>query len=93
MDTDDASANKTKFNENIDAFVPNISKQKETTLGSANGVFNLEETLKTSFDAGHEISKKITNKENKIIIPQVSEKKYTKHDKFWCVPLPEKKKI
>tara|TARA_B100000700_G_scaffold314227_1_gene400480 strand:+ start:321 stop:3317 length:2997 start_codon:yes stop_codon:yes gene_type:complete len=85
------SGNKTKFNEDIDSFVPNKSKQKETTLGSAKGIFTLEETLKTSFEAGHEISKKITNNDNKIIVPQVSEKKHTNHDKFWCVPLPKGK--
>ena len=38
------SGNKTKFNEDIDAFVPGESKQKETTLGAANGIFSLEET-------------------------------------------------
>ena len=85
------SGNKTKFNEEIDAFVPSHSKQKETTLGSANGVFTLEETLKTSFEKGSELSKQITNKENKISIPTVVEKKSSKHDKFWCVPLPEGK--
>ncbi len=85
------SGNKSIFNEDIDAFVPNISKQKETTLGSAKGVFTLEETLQKSFEAGNEISKKITNNENKITVPQVSEKKHTNHDKFWCVPLPEGK--
>ena len=85
------SGNKTKFNQDIDAFVPNKPKQKETTLGSANGVFTLEETLKTSFEAGTKISKKITNKENTILIPQVFEKKNSKHDKFWCVPLPKGK--
>ena len=85
------SGNKTKFNEEIDAFVPSHSKQKETTLGSANGIFTLEETLKTSFEKGSELSKQITNKENKISIPTVVEKKSSKHDKFWCVPLPEGK--
>ena len=86
------SGNKTQFNKDIDAFVSGKSKQKETTLGSADGVFTLEETIKTSFDAGHEISKKITQKDNKVIIPQTSEKKHTQHDKFWCVPLPIEKK-
>ncbi len=85
------SGNKTKFNEEIDAFVPSHSKQKEVTLGSANGVFTLEETLKTSFEKGSELSKQITNKENKVLIPAVVEKKSSKHDKFWCVPLPEGK--
>ena len=85
------SGNKTKFNKEIDAFIPGQSKQKETVLGSAKGIFTLEETLKTSFEKGFELSKKITNKENKISVPSVVEKKYTNHDKFWCVPLPEGK--
>ena len=85
------SGNKTIFNEVIDAFVPSQSKQKETTLGAANGVFTLEETLKKSFEKGSELSKKITNKENKVSVPTVVEKKTSKHDKFWCVPLPEGK--
>ena len=85
------SGNKTKFNEDIDAFIPGQSKQNETVLGSAKGIFTLEETLKNSFEKGNELSKKITNKENKISLPSVVEKKYTNHDKFWCVPLPEGK--
>ncbi len=85
------SGNKTKFNEDIDAFIPGQSKQNETVLGSAKGIFTLEETLKNSFEKGSELSKKITNKENKISLPSVVEKKYTNHDKFWCVPLPEGK--
>jgi len=85
------SGNKTKFNEEIDAFVPSQSKQNETTLGSANGVFTLDQTLKTSFEKGNDLSKKITNKENKILVPAVVEKKSSSHDKFWCVPLPKDK--
>ena len=53
------SGNKTTFNKDIDAFVPGISKQNETTLGAANGTFTLEETLKNSFESGYELSKKI----------------------------------
>ncbi len=83
------SGNKTKFKEEIDAFVPGDSKQNETTLGAANGVFSLEETLKTSFAAGSELSKKLTEKNNEIAIPNVVEKKSSQHDKFWCVPLPK----
>ena len=85
------SGNKTKFNEEIDAFVPGQSKQQETTLGSANGIFSLEETIKMAFENGFQISKKITNNENKISMPSVVEKKFTNHDKFWCVPLPKGK--
>ena len=87
----DRSGNKTKFNEEIDAFVPGISKQNETTLGAANGSYTLEGTLKSSFETAYELSKKITNKSNKISLPNVVEKKSTTHDKFWCVPLPKGK--
>ena len=69
------SGNKTKFNEDIDAFVPGTSKQNEKTLGAANGTYTLDETLKSSFEAGHELSKKITNNDNKISFPNVVEKK------------------
>ena len=86
------SGNKIKFDKDIDAFVPNHPKQKETTIGAANGSFTLEETLKTSFEVGYQLSKKITNKNNKISPPPVVEKKFTSHDKFWCVPLPKEKK-
>jgi len=85
------SGNKTKFNKDIDAFVPGQSKQEETTVGSANGIFTLEETLKNSFDMGYELSKKITKNDRKISVPSVVEKKSAEHDKFWCVPLPKGK--
>ena len=85
------SGNKTVFNKDIDAFVPGQSKQNETTVGAANGTFTLEETLKDSFNAGYNLSKKITNNNNKVSIPSVVEKKSTQHDKFWCVPLPKGK--
>ena len=71
--------------------MPGQSKQEETTVGSANGIFTLEETLKNSFDMGYELSKKITKNDNKISVPSVVEKKSTEHDKFWCVPLPKGK--
>ena len=86
------SGGKTKFNEEIDAFIPSKSKQNETTIGSANGIFNLQDSLNTSFEAGYNLSKKITNKDNKLSVPTVVEKKNSKHDKFWCVPLPKGKK-
>ncbi len=86
------SGNKTKFNEQIDAFIPNQKKQKESTLGSANGIFTLEETLQSSFEKGNELSKQFTNNDKKISAPAVIEKKTSQHDKFWCVPLPKGKK-
>ena len=85
------SGNKSKFNEKIDAFVPDKSKQKENTIGSANGIFTLEETIKDAFDKGFDVSNKITEKNNKVSVPTVVEKKSTDHDKFWCVPLPKGK--
>ena len=85
------SGGKTKFNEEIDAFIPSQSKQNETTVGSANGTFNLDDTLKNSFEAGYQLSKKITANDNKQPVPSVVEKKTSKHDKFWCVPLPKGK--
>jgi len=53
------SGNKLKFNEELDAFVPNQTKQHETAVGSANGSFTLEESLTKGFDTGSELSKKI----------------------------------
>ena len=86
------SGGKTKFNEEIDAFIPSESKQNETTVGSANGIFNLQDSLNTSFETGYNLSKKITKEDNKLSVPTVVEKKSSKHDKFWCVPLPKGKK-
>ena len=85
------SGNKSKFNEKIDAFVPDKSKQQENTIGSANGIFTLEETIKDAFDKGFDVSNKITEKNIKVSTPTVVEKKSTEHDKFWCVPLPKGK--
>ena len=86
------SGGKTQFNKDIDAFIPSNSKQNETTVGAANGVFNLNETLNKSFEVGYNLSKKITQKDNKLSVPSVVEKSNSKHDKFWCVPLPKGKK-
>jgi len=85
------SGNRTIFKKEIDAFVTGQSKQEETTVGAANGIFTLEETLKNSFATGYELSKKITKKDNKVLVPLVVEKKSVEHDKFWCVPLPKGK--
>ena len=85
------SGNKSEFNEKIDAFIPKKSKQKENTIGSANGKFTLEETINEAFDKGYEVSNKITENNNKVSIPTVVEKKSSEHDKFWCVPLPKGK--
>ena len=85
------SGNRSKFNEEIDAFIPNDPKQNETTLGSAKGIFTLKETLNSAFENGFSLSSKITKNSTKVSTPTVVEKKFTNHDKFWCVPLPKGK--
>ncbi len=86
------SGNKLKFDENINAFIPNKPRQNETTIGTAKGSFNLKDSLEDGFIAGYELSKKITGKESKISMPTSNEKKCTQKDKFWCMPLPKGKK-
>ena len=83
------SGNKLKFNKEIDAFVPDISKQNEATVGAANGDFTLQNTLNEGFKAGSKVSKKINNKEINVQVPNVTEKNHKVHDKFWCSPLPK----
>ena len=85
------SGNKLRFDDEIDAFVPDKSKQNENSIGSSNGTFTLKETLENSFKLGAEVSNKITNKNEQILLPQSNERKYSTHDKFWCSPLPRGK--
>ena len=85
------SGNKLKFNETLDAFIPNQSKQNENTIGSAKGSFTLKESLEDGFKKGFELSNKITSKNEKSITPTSNEKNYGQHDKFWCMPLPKNK--
>ena len=83
------SGNKLKYEEKIDAFIPDKKKQHETSVGAANGSFTLEESLKHGFENGSNLSDKITDTKTEIAIPNVNEKKYGAHDKFWCMPLPK----
>jgi len=83
------SGNKLKYEEKIDAFIPDKKKQHETSVGAANGSFTLEESLKNGFENGSNLSSKITDTKTEIVIPNVNEKKYGAHDKFWCMPLPK----
>ena len=83
------SGNKLKYEEKIDAFIPDKKKQHETSVGAANGSFTLEESLKNGFENGSNLSAKITDTKTEISIPNVNEKKYGAHDKFWCMPLPK----
>ena len=85
------SGNKLKFDEKTDAFVPSQSRQDETTIGSANGIFTLKQSLSDGFNKGYELSNKITGKNSKSTTPTSNEKKYGQHDKFWCMPLPKNK--
>ena len=67
------SGNKLKFDEKIDAFIPDKSKQNEKTIGAANGSFTLQETIESGFKTGSELSSKITDKNNENKIPTVTE--------------------
>jgi len=85
------SGNKLKFDEKINAFIPNQSKQNESTVGSANGSFTLKKSLDDGFNKGYELSNKITGKNEKSVTPTSNERSYAQHDKFWCMPLPKNK--
>ena len=86
------SGNKLKFDEKANAFIPNQSKQNESTIGSANGSSTLKKSLEEGFTKGFDLSKKIGGKDSKISIPTSNERSYTQQDKFWCMPLPKSKR-
>ena len=85
------SGNKLKFDEKINAFTPNQPRQNESTIGYANGSFSLNENLEQGFEKGFDLSKKISKNSLKITTPTSNERSYGKQDKFWCMPLPNKK--
>ena len=85
------SGNKLKFNEKVNAFIPNQAKQNENTVGSAKGSFTLKQSLEEGFEKGFNLSKKITGKDLKISTPASNERNYGQQDKFWCMPLPKNK--
>ena len=85
------SGNKLKFDEKINAFIPNQSRQNESTIGYANGSFSLNENLEQGFEKGFDLSKKISKNSLKTATPTSNERSYGKQDKFWCMPLPNKK--
>ena len=85
------SGNKLKFDNKIDAFVPDKSHQKESTVGSASGTFTLKKSLEDGFNKGYELSNKITGRNAKSTTPTSNERNYNQHDKFWCMPLPKNK--
>ena len=70
------SGNKLKFDEKINAFIPNKSKQKEQTVGSANGSFTLEKSLEEGFNKGYELSNQITGNNLKTEKPPSNERRY-----------------
>ena len=85
------SGNKLKFDETINAFIPNQSRQNENTIGSARGSFTLKKSLEEGFNKGFELSNKITKKNIKSDIPISNERINEEHDKLWCMPLPKNK--
>ena len=85
------SGNKLKYDANSDTFLPDKSRQKETVIGSANGSMTLQKSLKEGFEKGFNLSNEITKNGIATLIPISDEKQYGQHDKFWCMPLPNKK--
>jgi len=85
------SGNKLKFDEKVNAFIPNQPRQNESTIGAANGSATLKNTLEEGFIKGYELSKKVTGKDSKISTPTSNERTYGQQDKFWCMPLPKNK--
>ena len=85
------SGNKLKYDSNLDTFLPDQSRQEETVIGSANGTFTLKKSLEEGFNTGFKLSNEITNNNNRVPVPISDEKEYGEHDKFWCMPLPDKK--
>tara|TARA_B100000035_G_scaffold63065_1_gene51125 strand:- start:15740 stop:18736 length:2997 start_codon:yes stop_codon:yes gene_type:complete len=85
------SGNKLKYESETDTFLPNQSRQQETVIGSANGSFTLKESLTDGFSKGYQISDEITKNGIETSIPISDEKDFGSHDKFWCMPLPNKK--
>ena len=85
------SGNKLKFDDQINAFIPNHSKQNESTIGSASGSYLLNKNLEQGFKKGYDLSKKITKNDLKTPTPTSNEKVYGQQDKFWCMPLPNNK--
>ena len=85
------SGNKLKFDDRINAYIPNQSRQNESTIGSADGSFSLNKNLEQGFKKGYELSKKISKNDFKTDTPTSNERTYGEQDKFWCMPLPNKK--
>ena len=85
------SGNKLKFDEKINAFIPNQSRQNESTVGSANGSFTLKKSLEEGFNKGFELSNKITKKNIKSAVPASNERDNDQNNKIWCMPLPKNK--
>ena len=86
------AGNKLKFNEDIDAFVPDKKRQKETAVGSANGAFTLNQSLAEGFQVGFELSNKFTSNGVKTDTPTSNEPDQKPHEKLWCMPLPNGQK-
>ena len=85
------SGNKLKYESETDTFLPDQSRQKETVIGSANGSFTLKESLADGFNKGYQLSDEITKNGRETSVPISDEKDFGSHDKFWCMPLPDKK--
>jgi sarcosine oxidase subunit alpha len=85
------SGNKLKYESETDTFLPNQSRQQESVIGSANGSLTLKQSLADGFSKGYQVSDEITKNGRETSVPISDEKNFGSHDKFWCMPLPNKK--
>ena len=86
------AGNKLKFKEEIDAYVPDQKRQKESAVGAANGSYTLNQSLAEGFQVGFELSNKFTSNNSKVDTPISKEPSQEVHEKLWCMPLPSGKK-
>jgi sarcosine oxidase, subunit alpha len=80
------SAGKLKWDEDIAAFVPDISVQAEASAGACNGAMELAECLKQGLHAGMEAARAVGHKGRAPAAPKVEEHGLGDRRDLWVVP-------
>ncbi|MDA9975992.1 sarcosine oxidase subunit alpha [Alphaproteobacteria bacterium] len=80
------SAGKLKWNEDIAAFVPDISVQAEASAGACNGAMALVDCLKQGITAGIEAARDTGHKGRAPAVPKVEEPAMSDRRDLWVVP-------
>ena len=80
------SAGKLKWNEDIAAFVPDISVQAEASAGACNGAMGLEECLRQGLATGIEAARDTGHKGRAPATPKVEENPIGDRRDIWVVP-------